>query len=380
MASCGGAGHDGGRSRPTVVYDDLVEVREHAATLQTILQGSPSVSAVDARELVKGMMAKLSSAMSVLGATSGSGVESSLGTGRGPGPGGRRKKPGTALSGPHRRSSSRRRSKSPFINMVTARTLNDGKTWRKYGQKYIHASTSPRSYYRCSHKPDQGCQATRQVQESDSNPSEYIISYYGQHTCKDPSTFRSLLIQGAADAAPPADCSNLISFQSINGAAASTSTSAFAHHVVKEAVDLHPVPYSRFFNYSSWPPVQEGMSSGSLSPAGHGKFMQYAGGQLVDVIGRRTLPLTVGSAPAEYWPVVGAASVDTDAGAGMDSFPSSPSSLGLMSGSLGGSFGNNIYDDDLFDLIPDQGRVPMHMHACNTRPTLHAWGSSNIFL
>ncbi|KAF7014037.1 unnamed protein product [Triticum aestivum] len=332
MATCGGAGDDGGRSPLAVVYDELVEVRQHAATLQTMLQGSPRVSDMDARELVKGMMAKLSSAMSVLGTTSG-GVEASSGAVRGPG---RRKKRSGTASGPHRESTSRRRSKSPFINMVTARTLNDGKTWRKYGQKYIHASTNPRSYYRCSHKPDQGCQATRQVQESDSNPSEYIISYYGQHTCKDPSTFRSLVIQGAADAAPPEDCSNLISFTSING--------AFAHRVVKEAVDLHPIPYSRFSNYSSSPPVQEGMSSGSLSPAGHGKFMQYAGGQLVDVIGRRTPPLTVGSAPVEYWPVVGVAD-DMDAGAGMDSFPSSPSSLGFMSG---GSFGNNIYDDDLF--------------------------------
>ncbi|KAM3372010.1 hypothetical protein ACQJBY_019083 [Aegilops geniculata] len=342
MASCAGAGDDGGRSRPAVVYDELVEVRQHAATLQTMLQGSPRVSDMDARELVKGMMAKLSSAMSVLGTTSG-GVEASSGAVRGPG--GRKKRSGTA-SGPHRRSTPRRRSKSPFINMVTARTLNDGKTWRKYGQKYIHASTNPRSYYRCSHKPDQGCQATRQVQESDSNPSEYIISYYGQHTCKDPSTFRSLIIQGAADAAPPPDCANLISFTTINGAAASTST--FAHRLVKEAVDLHPMLSSRFSNYSSSPPVQEGMSSGSLSPASHGKFMQYAGGQLVDVIGRRTSPLTVGSAPAEYWPVVGVANVDTDAGAGMDSFPSSPSSLGFMSGSLDGSFGNNIYGDDLF--------------------------------
>ncbi|EMS68626.1 putative WRKY transcription factor 70 [Triticum urartu] len=238
MASCGGAGDDGGRSPPAVVYDDLVEVREHAATLQTMLQGSPRVLDMDARELVKGMMAKLSSAMSVFGSTSG-GVEASSG----------RKKRSATASGPHRRSTSRRRSKSPFINMVTARTLNDGKTWRK-----------------CSHKPDQGCQATRQVQESESNPSEYIISYYGQHTCKDPSTFRSLFIQGAADAAPPADCSNLISFTSINGAAASTSTSAFAHCVVKEAVDLHPMLSSRFSNYSSSPPVQEGVSSGSPPP------------------------------------------------------------------------------------------------------------------
>ncbi|KAM0824601.1 hypothetical protein ACQ4PT_070099 [Festuca glaucescens] len=347
MTSCGGGGDDGGgRPTPAVVYDDLVEVREHAAALQNMLQGSPSVAAVDAGELVKEIMGRLSSAMSVLGTT---GVAaSSSGVGRGPG--GRRRRSGAAAAaGLQGRRSSRRRTKSPFIKMVTTTALNDDKSWRKYGQKNIHASTNPRSYYRCTHKPDQGCMATRQVQKSESNPSELEISYYGQHTCRDPSTFPSFIVQGAA---APTDGAKLISFAPNNGAAASTSTSAFSHRLLKEKMD-HRVLFSRFSSHSSSPAQErgrEGEPSGSPSPACHDRFMQYTGGQLADVLGRTTSALTVGSAPTEYWPVVGDAGVDMDAGAGMvDSFPSSPSSLGFMSGSLG-SFGNNLGgDDDLFD-------------------------------
>ena len=347
MASSGG-----GRSPATAVLDDLVDVRDRVAMLQTVLQESSPEATLEAGELVDGMMAKLSSALSAVLSTGDGGVASSSGTGRRLG--GRRKRSGTASSGPHRRSSSRRRMKSPLIKTVTATTLTDGKSWRKYGQKQINDSTNPRSYYRCTHLPDQGCKAKRHVHVSESNPSEYTIDYYGQHTCKDPSTFPSLIVQGAADAAPPPDCANLISFAPINGAnrafTTSTSTSAFSHHLMKEAADHHPVLFSRFSNHSSSPPAQEGVSSGSPSPACHRKYMQYAGGQFINVTGLRTSPLTVGSAPAEYWPVVEVTGVDMDVAAGMDtySFPSSPSSLGFMSGSLGGSFGNNVYDDDLF--------------------------------
>ncbi|KAE8789195.1 putative WRKY transcription factor 70 [Hordeum vulgare] len=348
MASSGG-----GRSPVTAVLDDLVDVRDRVAVLQTVLhESSPGPTTVEAGELVDGMMAKLSSAFSVVLGTGDGGVASSL-SGAGRGPSGRRKRPGAASSGPHRRSSPRGRMKSPLSRTVTATTLTDGKSWRKYGQKQIHDSTNPRSYYRCTHLPDQGCKAKRHVQQSESNPTEYTMDYYGQHTCRDPSTFPSLIVQSAA-AAPPPDCANLISFAPINGAnsgfTASTSTSAFAHHLMKEAADHHPMLFSRFSNYySSSPPAQEGVSSGSPSPACHGKFMQYgAGGQFINVTGLRTSPLTVGSAPAEYWPVVGVAGVDMDAGAGMDSFPSPPSSPGFLSGSLEGSFGNNVCDDDLF--------------------------------
>lgn len=42
-----------------------------------------------------------------------------------------------------------------------------------------------RGYFRCTHKHDQGCQATKHVQKSENNPSLYVVTYMGQHTCKD---------------------------------------------------------------------------------------------------------------------------------------------------------------------------------------------------
>ena len=112
MASQGsdddGEGSPTAPAPPLVVYDDLVEVHEHARRLQSVLQGSSPRAARDAGELIDGMMARLSSAMSVLGNTGGAAAPSSSGAGKGLGR--RRKGSGAAAaSGPHRRSSSRRR-------------------------------------------------------------------------------------------------------------------------------------------------------------------------------------------------------------------------------------------------------------------------------
>ncbi|KAJ1263427.1 hypothetical protein BS78_09G183700 [Paspalum vaginatum] len=62
-------------------------------------------------------------------------------------------------------------------------TMEDGFIWRKYGQKDIHGSNYPRLYFRCTYKDDHGCMARRQVQQSDADPSVYLITYFGEHTC-----------------------------------------------------------------------------------------------------------------------------------------------------------------------------------------------------
>ncbi|XP_021289025.1 probable WRKY transcription factor 30 [Herrania umbratica] len=69
--------------------------------------------------------------------------------------------PGTALEGP----------------------LDDGFSWRKYGQKDILGAKHPRGYYRCTHRNVQGCLATKQVQRSDDDPTIFEITYRGRHTC-----------------------------------------------------------------------------------------------------------------------------------------------------------------------------------------------------
>ncbi|KAF9611522.1 hypothetical protein IFM89_032568 [Coptis chinensis] len=69
----------------------------------------------------------------------------------------------------------------------------DGHSWRKYGQKPILGAKFPRSYYRCTYQKDQGCLATKQVQQSDDNPSMFEITYIEKHTCYQ----ASLLVQAS---------------------------------------------------------------------------------------------------------------------------------------------------------------------------------------
>ncbi|MED6182563.1 hypothetical protein PIB30_029556 [Stylosanthes scabra] len=62
-------------------------------------------------------------------------------------------------------------------------SMEDGHSWRKYGQKDILGAKFPRGYYRCTHRHVQGCLATKQVQKSDEDPNVLEITYKGRHTC-----------------------------------------------------------------------------------------------------------------------------------------------------------------------------------------------------
>ncbi|RWW23937.1 hypothetical protein GW17_00011790 [Ensete ventricosum] len=102
-----------------------------------------------------------------------------------------------------RRIGYRRRAHPYTCRTILAETNEDGYGWRKYGQKDIHGAAHPRSqsflfvycnyrllcscrsYYRCIHKHDRGCQATRQVQKSEDDDSVFAITYMGEHTCSD---------------------------------------------------------------------------------------------------------------------------------------------------------------------------------------------------
>ncbi|XP_008792248.2 WRKY DNA-binding transcription factor 70-like [Phoenix dactylifera] len=92
-----------------------------------------------------------------------------------------------------RRSGYRRRAHLYSCTRILSKTMDDDHTWRKYGQKDIFNSKYPRSYFRCTHKYDQQCQATRQVQQSEADPSMYVITYMGEHTCRDPTISPHLL-------------------------------------------------------------------------------------------------------------------------------------------------------------------------------------------
>ncbi|MBA0657312.1 hypothetical protein Goklo_009606 [Gossypium klotzschianum] len=66
---------------------------------------------------------------------------------------------------------------------ATEGILDDGFSWRKYGQKDILGAKYPRGYYRCTHRNVQGCLATKQVQRSDDDPTIFDVAYRGRHTC-----------------------------------------------------------------------------------------------------------------------------------------------------------------------------------------------------
>lgn len=65
--------------------------------------------------------------------------------------------------------------------------LEDGHSWRKYGQKEILGAKHQRSYYRCTYSNSQNCPAKKQVQKTDANPFVCEVTYRGTHTCNQSS-------------------------------------------------------------------------------------------------------------------------------------------------------------------------------------------------
>eukprot|EP00257_Ricinus_communis_P006030 XP_002520871.2 probable WRKY transcription factor 70 [Ricinus communis] len=84
----------------------------------------------------------------------------------------------------NRRGCYRRKNTSLSWTTVSA-AIGDAHTWRKYGQKEILNAKYPRSYFRCIHKYDRGCKATKQVQKVEEDPQMYCTTYIGHHTCSD---------------------------------------------------------------------------------------------------------------------------------------------------------------------------------------------------
>ncbi|XP_061368494.1 OBERON-like protein [Gastrolobium bilobum] len=69
-------------------------------------------------------------------------------------------------------------------------STEDGYQWRTYGQKDILNAKYPRNYYRCTHRYDQGCLATKQVQRIQEDPPLHRTTYYGNHTCRHDSSYK----------------------------------------------------------------------------------------------------------------------------------------------------------------------------------------------
>ncbi|XVF54510.1 hypothetical protein PTKIN_Ptkin05aG0186100 [Pterospermum kingtungense] len=90
----------------------------------------------------------------------------------------------------------KRKTLPRWTNLVQVGTalegpLEDCYSWRKYGQKDILGSKYPRGYYRCTHRNNQGCLATKQVQRSDDVSTIFEVTYIGRHTCEASNTMAS---------------------------------------------------------------------------------------------------------------------------------------------------------------------------------------------
>ncbi|GKV03016.1 hypothetical protein SLEP1_g15381 [Rubroshorea leprosula] len=112
----------------------------------------------------------------------------------------------------------RRRCVDSWVKEITS-LIDDGHSWRKYGQKDILKAKHPRSYYRCTHKFDQSCPATKQVQQIEDNPPKYRIVYYGHHTCMNLLNASQLLLDSAST---HTDSSFLLNFETGTATAAAT--------------------------------------------------------------------------------------------------------------------------------------------------------------
>ncbi|PWA64644.1 DNA-binding WRKY [Artemisia annua] len=103
----------------------------------------------------------------------------------------------------------KRRKDSWTSTKVTSVLIDDGHAWRKYGQKEIHNTKHQRSYYRCTYKLDQGCQATKQVQKIGDKPPNYKITYFGNHICKNLQRAPPIIL----DSTDPRDSSIFLNFE-----------------------------------------------------------------------------------------------------------------------------------------------------------------------
>uniref|UniRef100_A0A0E0L3U4 WRKY domain-containing protein n=1 Tax=Oryza punctata TaxID=4537 RepID=A0A0E0L3U4_ORYPU len=155
----------------------MAQGRESAAVLEALLQGTslpPAHGAVHA--LAAEILRCCDRALAAMRA--GGEAESSSSAGM------KRKPAAGAATSRKRRAIANGGGAAPAPTRVEkARTSEDGFLWRKYGQKEIKNSKHPRLYYRCSYKEDDGCTATRHVQQSEDDPSLYVITYFGDHTC-----------------------------------------------------------------------------------------------------------------------------------------------------------------------------------------------------
>ncbi|KAG6513137.1 hypothetical protein ZIOFF_023445 [Zingiber officinale] len=125
------------------------------------------------------------------------------------------------LAGEKRKASRKEEDKWAVVTTVP---YEDGHQWRKYGQKSINNAEHPRSYFRCTYKEEQGCEAKKTVQQEDGHvdPPKLTVEYTARHTCKLYESTAGLPFQKPSR--PPPTSDRPITSSSPSLVAASTGT------------------------------------------------------------------------------------------------------------------------------------------------------------
>ncbi|ONK61772.1 uncharacterized protein A4U43_C08F33430 [Asparagus officinalis] len=150
--------------------------------LINLLHSHLKLHSTEATDLTEGVQRALASALSILEHKEST-ADAAIVSGK--------KRRAVAGSSGDDREERVQKKKKPMNNsrtIVTPAPHHDGHQWRKYGQKMIHNSKHPRSYYRCTYRDEQGCLATKQIQqeECDDYYQLFKVIYNNQHTCNPP--------------------------------------------------------------------------------------------------------------------------------------------------------------------------------------------------
>ncbi|KAJ8753840.1 hypothetical protein K2173_000094 [Erythroxylum novogranatense] len=172
------------------VIDELLRGCRFAGKLKDVLRETCCGGGGDARELITGIFDSFSNTLSMLNSPEFDEISQFLPSTQVGSPclDGRKSEDSVQSSKSStvkdRRGCYKRRRNSQSWTTERPALVDDGHGWRKYGQKVILNAKHPRNYYRCTHKYDQGCQATKQVQQLNEKPPLYRTTYIGHHTCK----------------------------------------------------------------------------------------------------------------------------------------------------------------------------------------------------
>ncbi|XP_075502589.1 WRKY DNA-binding transcription factor 70-like [Primulina tabacum] len=234
------------------LVEELTKGRESAVQLQALLRKLANLKEYSGQEqLAMKILRSFTEGLSMVASGStaasaqidsvdsaGGGAADGGGGGGSASPGGRKKKKKTLLK--DRRGYYKRTRTSDSWTRISP-TIDDGREWRKYGQKDILNSKHPRCYYRCTHK-HQGCKATKQVQKIKEEPLiVYQTTYFNQHTCA--NTLAPLPHELILESDPPE--SNLLSFGPTPNPAKISSSEEDKHMVC--------FPPKSSENPSTWP-------------------------------------------------------------------------------------------------------------------------------